>query len=299
MRWQNIFVASLLAGNLAACGEPLGQAANLLDFRPTARQGGQFVLQVDGSSVDGGCRVADGITGFAVSLRAGDLDETLTYDIAAADLRDCEMRLLVPEGIRRELAVAAIRGDNSLARAGYATVTEVVAGEVSNLAMDLWPAIRHSEPGMAASNGPDLIAVDVLRQLGSFLFVLRFADVVSPAADERADSVAGNLYLQRSDGRLYRIALDAARTSGLLFEALDDDPRIFPDDEVPFSFRDNELRIRVPYAQVGGSEAQPTSSPELGLGIRIADVFSGRASDALPAALLTAAPEDVTLLPTR
>lgn len=278
----------LAAGALTACGGP-GTATMLLDFQPAARTGGDFVLALDGEETTG-CAL-DGVARFEVRVSGPDLEEPMAYDIGGDELAgDCQLRLLVPEGIDRDVEVEAYDADDALVRKGWTTVTTVTAGEIVDGDLALWPASRHVDAAGDASGGPDLVEFDVVRQSDRWLLVLRFADSVRPANDGGASSVAGFMVIA-DDGsdRTWRVSLDATRSDGL--DWVDPtSPVISPDMRLPFEFADREMRINLPYGHLGATAAGTTPAASAAIVLQANPAAGGDApaSDALPDAALSA-----------
>lgn len=281
MRLQHLALG-LAAAGLTACGGP-GTATMLLDFQPAARTGGDFVLALDGEETTG-CALDD-VARFEVRVSGPDLEEPLAYKIGGDELAgDCQLRLLVPEGIDRNIEVEAYDADDALVRKGWATVTTVTAGEVVEGDLALWPASRHFDTANDASGGPDLVEFDVVRQSDRWLLVLRFAGVVRPANDGGASSVAGFMIIA-DDGsnRTWRVSLDATRSDGL--DWVDpSSPVINPDLRLPFAFAGREMRISLPYSRLGATAGgtTPAASAAIVLQANPAEGGDAPASDALP-----------------
>lgn len=282
------FTLILAATVLTACGG-LGTATMLLDFQPAARTGGDFVLALDGEETTG-CAL-DGVARFKVRVSGPGLEEPMAYDIGGDELvGDCQLRLLVPEGIDRDVEVEAYNAEDALVRKGWATVTTVTAGEVVEGDIALWPASRLFDAANDASGGPDLVEFDVVRQSDRWLLVLRFADAVRPANDGGASSVAGFMVIA-DDGsdRTWRISLDATRSDGL--DWVDpSSPVIDPDLRLPFAFAGRELRINLPYSHLGATAGGTTPAASAAIVLQANPAAGGDApaSDALPDGVLDA-----------
>ncbi len=295
----------LLIGCLAfvgftGCGDA-GGITSMLDFQPQARSGGEFILSLGGTDT-GTCALPD-VARFEVRVAGPDLTEPMFYALGAGDLvGDCELRLLVPEGIDRAVEVEGFAADNSLVRKGWGVVTAVTAGEIVSADLALWPALRHLDTAGDGGAGPDLTAFDAVRMTDRWLLILRFAEDVRPANDGGSSSVAGFLMIgDDTSSRTWRVALDATRSDGLDWVDLGS-PIVDPAQRLPFSFAANEMRIVLPYSRLGAGSSGTTPAASFAVVLQDNVSADGAAADALPDAVLTAdgtVDNDADLLPLR
>lgn len=294
-----LMIACLAVSGFAGCGDSTG-LVSMLDFQPQARSGGEFVLTLGGE--DSGSCTLDDVARFEVRVEGPELAEPMFYALGAGDLvGDCQLRLLVPEGIDRAVEVEGYSADDALVRKGWGVVTTVTAGEIVNTDLALWPALRHADTLGDSEAGPDLTSFDAVRMADRWLLVLRFAESVRPANDGGSASVAGFIAVgDDASSRTWRVSLDATRTDGLDWVDLQS-PIIDPDQRLPFSFAANEMRIVLPYARLGVST--PGTTPAASFAVVLQDnTEDGAATDALPDAVLNADGTinfDADLLPLR
>jgi hypothetical protein len=280
-----LLIGCLVATGLAGCGDAAG-IASMLDFQPQARSGGEFILSLGGEDT-GTCALSD-VARFEVRVSGPDLREPMAYDLGTDDLvGDCELRLLVPEGLDRAVEVEGYAADDTLVRKGWGVVTSVTAGEVVSADLALWPALRHLDTVGDSGAGPDLTAFDAVRMTDRWLLVLRFAADVRPANDGGAASVAGFLAVaDDASARTWRVALDATRSDGLDWVDIDS-PIVDPDQRLAFSFAANEMRIVLPYSRLGAGTSGTTPAASFAVVLQDNAGESGAATDALPDAALT------------